>query len=288
MNVYEHTILNTIISKVQRRIDTDTWDNGGYCSLGIQSIADMWGISRAIVQRCINTLELAGIVSVQRRYGSTHTITLTPHTEWVEVNFQELRTPSKKQRVSPATPSHLVEDTNTTPNTPDTNTPATVVVNTTDTPATPSAWVEDTRYPYRIRTNTPATPSADTPPNTTDTPATVTGGNGKKQLPIPKRKVSPTPATNTPPATNGLPYTPPTEADSLRFNNDKNGKKLGKKLGVSPTPDTPATPSAWVEDTPATNTTDTPPIPATPSADTDTTPDTPDTPATDTTPDTDT
>jgi len=239
-------------------------------------------MSPATVRSAIKCLELAGIISVQRHNGGSNTITLTPHTEWVVSNFRELRAPSKKQRQrvspTPATPSPWVVNTPDTTNTPpDTDTPATVVVNTTDTPATPSPWVEDTRYPYRVltntpdtdTTNTPATPSADivTPSADTDTtptpdtPATARGGNGK---PILKRKVSPTPATNTPPATPS-PYTTPPEADSLRFNNDKNGKKLGKKLGVSPTPDTPAT-----------NITDTPPTPtpATPSADTDTTPDT--------------
>jgi len=262
MNGSEYNVLSSILSKVQLRDNNNTWGNNGYCSLSIQSIANTWGISRAIVQRSINTLELAGIISVQRCYGSTHTITLTPHTEWVEVNFRELRSPSKKQRVSPATatPSLWVEDTNTTPNTPDTDTPATPSADI----VTPSLWVEGTRYPYRVLTNTPATPSADTDTtpaavvvNTTDTlctnvadtpytpsadtpPAAVTGGNGKKQLPILKQRVSPTPATPSP-------YTTPTEAESLRFNNNKNGKKQR----VSPTP-TPATPSA--EDTPVTDT----------------------------------
>jgi len=228
-------------------------------------------MSPATVRSAINSLELAGIITVEVRAGAANTITLTPHTEWVVSNFRELRTPSKKQRQrvspTPATPSHWVVNTTDTTNTPpDTDTPATPSADI----VTPSPWLGDTRYPYRILSNTPDTDTTNTPdtpdtpsadivttptpatlPNTTDTPATVTGGNGK---PILKQRVSPTPATPSP-------YTTPTEADSLRFNNDKNGKKQRQR--VSPTPDTPAT-----------NTTDTPPTPATPSADTDTTPDT--------------
>jgi len=96
MNAFEFAVLSRIVSKVQRRIDTDTWDNGGYCSLAIQSICNTFSADRVNVQRCINVLELAGIITVQRRYGIPHTITVTPHTEWVVTNFRELRAIANK------------------------------------------------------------------------------------------------------------------------------------------------------------------------------------------------
>ena len=106
MNAFEFAVLSRIVSKVQRRIDTDTWDNGGYCSLAIQSICNTFSADRANVQRCINVLELAGIITVQRRYGIPHTITVTPHTEWVVTNFRELRAIANKgkQRIPPPSP----------------------------------------------------------------------------------------------------------------------------------------------------------------------------------------
>ena len=190
----EFLVLYQILSEVEAVDSDNTWGYHGQCCLSIQAIADTWGMSLATVRSAIKCLELSGIITVQYSRGrSSNVITVTPHTTWVVSNFRELRTPSKKPKVSP-------------------------------TPDTPSADTDTTPTP--------------------DTPATVTSGNIK---PILKPKVSPTPATNTPPATNGLPYTTPTEADSLRFNNDKNGKKLR----VSPAP-TPAT-----NITNITNTTDT-------------------------------
>jgi len=103
MNASEFAVLSRIVSKVQRYdAATDTWDNSGYCSLAIQSICNTYSADRVNVQRCINVLELAGIITVQRRYGIPHTITVTPHTEWVVTNFRELRAIANKGKRAPA------------------------------------------------------------------------------------------------------------------------------------------------------------------------------------------
>jgi len=92
MNAHEYSVFSRIWTDVHRYdSDKDRWDRNGYCDLSIQSIADTFSMSRETVQRSINVLELAGVISVQRHCGSTHTITLIPNIEWVATDFRKLR-----------------------------------------------------------------------------------------------------------------------------------------------------------------------------------------------------
>jgi len=119
MNAFEFAVLSRILSKVQKFDPvTDIWDNSGYCSLSIQSIADTFSMDREVVQRSIKVLELAGISSVQRRYGSTNTITVTPHTDWVVTDFRELREKAKgKRSPSPSPVAHVTDTVTPSPDT---------------------------------------------------------------------------------------------------------------------------------------------------------------------------